>query len=159
MIDCINLTDAELLLETRVNSSWMQDIIYRGRHNTIFPDEELILFKTKKSPKVYICRGLNHQDYLKWLNAPSKGKYFRVIQQEYDNTWFEYKPEFTIVKFSKITEPTRNRVFAKVKNQTWKLTQRQRSAAKPITRKELNRRRIAKQAGKQHKADDLVRRK
>ena len=86
VVPFLDLTDAIILLERRVSSSWLEDIVYRGRNNKIFPGEELILFKTKKKPTVYICRGLTHQDYLNWINAPSKGKYFRVIQKEYDNT-------------------------------------------------------------------------
>lgn len=115
------LAKMQLLLERRVDSSWLEDIVYRGKHNTIFPGEELIFFKAKKNPKMYICRGLTHNDYVKWINADSKGKYFRQIQNDYDNTWFEYTPDFRIIKFDKITDPMRNKAWAKVKNQTWKL--------------------------------------
>ena len=64
-----------------------------------------ILFKVKNNKKVYIVRGLRRKDYLDWVRAPSKGKYFRVIQKKYDHSWFYYAPEFTIIKFSKV-EPT-----------------------------------------------------
>lgn len=97
--------ERQLLKEQRVASSWMQDIIYRGRQNSLFPGEELILFKVKNNKKVYIVRGLRKKDYLDWINASSKGKYFRVIQQKYDHSWFYYAPQFTIIKFSKV-EPT-----------------------------------------------------
>ena len=95
----------QALFEQRVNSSWMENIIYRGRNNALFPGEELILFKVKNNKKVYIVRGLRRKDYLDCVRAPSKGKYFRVIQKKYDHSWFYYAPEFTIIKFSKV-EPT-----------------------------------------------------
>lgn len=146
VVPFLDLTDAIILLERRVSSSWLEDIVYRGRNNKMFPGEELILFKTKKKPTVYICRGLTHQDYLNWINAPSKGKYFRVIQKEYDNTWFEYHGDeknhtFWIVKFDKITEPSRNKTFAKVHNYVDKLSQDQRDKSKVVTKKSIKKKR------------------
>ena len=72
------LAKTQLLLERRVDSSWLEDIVYRGKHNTIFPGEELIFFKAKKNPKMYICRGLTHNDYVKWINA-DKFKMIMII--------------------------------------------------------------------------------
>lgn len=49
VVPFLDLTDAIILLERRVSSSWLEDIVYRGRNNKIFPGEELILLRQRRN--------------------------------------------------------------------------------------------------------------
>ena len=89
------------LTERLVNSSWLQDVTYHNRHNQIFPGEEIITFKVQKNPKTYIVRGLTRKDYLDWIKAPSKGKFYHAIKKKFARGWYDTNP-FRITDRSKI---------------------------------------------------------
>ncbi len=95
----------EFLVERLVQSSWLTDISYHSRHNTLFPGEEVITFRVKNNPKTYIVRGLTRKDYVDWLKAPSKGKMYHVLKHKFAQGWWTTNP-FRIIDRSKI-KPTR----------------------------------------------------
>ena len=83
-----------MLLETLVMSSWLQDISYYGPNNYLFPGEEVITFKTRKSSKTYFIRGLKKADFDKWLSQDSKGKYWHsAIKNRIDKSWLYNRGE------------------------------------------------------------------
>ena len=94
-----------ILNEQLVNSSWLQDVSYHGRHNRLFPGEEFITFKVKKNPKTYICRGVTRKDFLYWIRSPSKGKFFHILKAKFNRDWYLTNP-FRIINFNKI-RPTK----------------------------------------------------
>ena len=94
-----------ILNEQLVNSSWLQDVSYHGRHNRLFPGEEFITFKVKNNPKTYICRGVTRKDYIDWIKSPSKGKFFHAIKQKFNRDWYLTNP-FRIINREKI-RPTK----------------------------------------------------
>lgn len=81
-----------LLQERLVNSSWLQDVSYFGRHNRFYPGEEIITFKTKGNNKLYIVRGCVKQDYLDWMKSPSKGKFFHMVKKKFNRDWYLDNP-------------------------------------------------------------------
>ena len=89
------------LVERLVNSSWLQDVTYHNRHNQLFPGEEIITFKVQKNPKTYIVRGLTRKDYIDWIKAPSKGKFYHAIKKKFARGWYDEHP-FRIIDRSKI---------------------------------------------------------
>ena len=91
-----------ILQEQKVNSSWLTDVSYYGRHNSIFPNEEIITFKVKNNNKTYIVRGLTRKDYIDWIKSPSKGKFFHYIKHFFDRSWYLTNP-FKIISRKKIT--------------------------------------------------------
>lgn len=95
----------QILNERLVNSSWLQDVSYHGRHNTIFPGEEIITFKVKGNPKTYIVRGCTRIDYLNWVKAPSKGKFYHILKKKFNRDWFLTNP-FKIIPGVKV-RPTK----------------------------------------------------
>lgn len=95
----------QILNERLVNSSWLQDVSYYGRHNQYFPGEEIITFKVKRNPKTYIVRGCTRKDYIDWIKAPSKGRFFRVLQKKFNRDWYLTNP-FRIIKGIKV-RPTK----------------------------------------------------
>lgn len=82
----------QILNERLVNSSWLQDISYYGRHNSIYPNEELIVFKVKGNPKTYIVRGCTRNDYREWLKSPSKGKFYHILKKKFNRNWYLTNP-------------------------------------------------------------------
>lgn len=94
-----------ILNERLVNSSWLQDVSYYGRHNKYFPGEEIITFKVKRNPKTYVVRGCTRQDYLDWIKSKSKGKFYHIIKHKFNRDWFLTNP-FRIISREKI-RPTR----------------------------------------------------
>ena len=93
-----------ILNEQLVNSSWLQDVSYHGRHNRLFPGEEFITFKVKNNPKTYICRGVTRKDFLDWIRSPSKGKFFHILKAKFNRDWYLTNP-FRIISRAKI-KPT-----------------------------------------------------
>ncbi len=92
----------QILCEKLVNSSWLKDISYYGRHNKLFPGEEIITFKVKNNPKTYIIRGLTRKDYIDWaVKSPSKGKMFHILKHKFNRDWFMTNP-FRITSYAKI---------------------------------------------------------
>jgi hypothetical protein len=90
------------LNEQLVQSSWIEDISFKGRHNMLFPGESFITFKVKGNPKTYICRGVTRKDFLDWINSPSKGRYWHQIFKHIINRdWYLTNP-FRIVNYGKI---------------------------------------------------------
>ena len=98
-----------ILNEKLVNSSWLQDVSYYGRHNKYFPNEEIIVFKVKNNPKTYIVRGCTRKDYIDWIHSPSKGRFFHILKKKFNRDWYltnpfrsipgiKVKPNKTIVK-------------------------------------------------------------
>ena len=94
-----------LLQEKLVQSSWLQDVSYYGRQNRYFPGEEIITFKVKGNPKTYIVRGLTRRDYLDWVSAKSKGKFYHAIKHKFNRDWYLKNP-FRIISYAKV-RPTR----------------------------------------------------
>ena len=96
------------LNEKLVNSSWLQDISYYGRHNKMYPGEEIITFKVKNNPKTYIVRGCTRKDYLDWVspNTTSKGKFYHIIKKKFNRDWFLTNP-FKPIPGIKV-RPTKN---------------------------------------------------
>lgn len=94
----------QILNERLVNSSWLQDVSYYGRHNQYFPGEEIITFKVKGNPKTYIVRGLTRKDYIDWIKSPSKGKFYHIIKHKFNRDWYLTNP-FRIISKAKI-KPT-----------------------------------------------------
>lgn len=97
----------EFLVEKLVSSSWLQDISYYGRHNNLFPNEEIITFKVQGNPKIYIVRGLTRKDYIDWLKSSSKGKFYHLLKHKFARGWYETNP-FRVIDRSKI-KPNRKR--------------------------------------------------
>lgn len=91
----------QILNERLVNSSWLQDVSYYGRHNKFFPNEEIILFKVKGNPKTYIVRGCTRKDYIDWIKAPSKGKFYHILKHKFNRDWYLTNP-FRIISRQKI---------------------------------------------------------
>lgn len=81
-----------ILNERLVNSSWLQDVSYYGRHNFFFPGEEIITFKVKGNPKTYIIRGCTRRDYVEWLKSPSKGKFYHILKKKFNRNWYLTNP-------------------------------------------------------------------
>jgi hypothetical protein len=91
-----------ILNEQLVQSSWIEDITYRGRQNKLFPGEELIIFKVRDNPKSYICRGVTRKDFLDWIRSPSKGKFWhKIFKHIINRDWFLKNP-FRIINYGKI---------------------------------------------------------
>lgn len=91
-----------LLCEKLVQSSWLEDIHYYNRHNKLFPGEEIITFKVKNNPKIYIVRGLTRNDYIQWVNkSASKGKMYHILKHRFARGWYTTNP-FRIIDRSKI---------------------------------------------------------
>ena len=104
-----------LLLEHLVNSSWIEDISYYGRHNKMFPGEEIITFRVKTGArKTYIVRGLTRRDYINWIKSPSKGRMFHVLKHEFARGWWATNP-FRIIDYSKI-KPSKKITWNNSKN-------------------------------------------
>lgn len=89
------------LIEKLVNSSWLQDVSYYNRHNKLFPGEEIITFKVYGNRKTYIVRGLTRHDYIQWIKAPSKGKFYHYIKHKFARGWYDTNP-FRITDRTKI---------------------------------------------------------
>lgn len=82
----------QILNERLVNSSWLQDVSYFGRHNSLYPGEEIITFKVKGNPKTYIVRGCTRNDYREWLKSPSKGKFYHILKKKFNRNWYLTNP-------------------------------------------------------------------
>ena len=102
------------LIERLVNSSWLEDISYYNRHNTMFPGEEIITFKVHGNRKTYIVRGLTHHDYLEWIKSPSKGRMYHVLKHKFARGWWATNP-FRILDRSKI-RPSNAKTWDNSKN-------------------------------------------
>lgn len=95
----------QILNEKLVQSSWLQDVSYYGRHNRLFPGEEIVTFKVKGNSKTYIVRGLTRKDYVDWIQSPSKGKMYHVLKKKFNRDWFTSNP-FKIISRAKV-KPTK----------------------------------------------------
>ena len=91
----------QILNEKLVNSSWLQDVSYHGRHNKFFPGEEIISFKVKGNPKTYIVRGCTRRDYIDWISSKSKGKFYHILKKKFNRDWFLTNP-FRIIPGMKV---------------------------------------------------------
>lgn len=95
----------QVLNERLVNSSWLQDVSYYGRRNTYFPGEEIITFKIKDNPKIYVVRGCTRRDYIEWIKSSSKGKFYHILKHKFNRDWYLTNP-FRVISRQKI-RPTK----------------------------------------------------